>query len=106
MPTQFRRYELLLPTNFNDGSPVPQKFLGQTLRELRKQFGAISAETQQIEGQWEYRGKLHRDLNVRVFVDAADIPENRQFFIEYKERLKERFQQIDIWLTTYLIEVI
>ena len=28
---------LLLPTNFNDGSPVPQKFLGQTLRELRKQ---------------------------------------------------------------------
>jgi hypothetical protein len=33
-----RRYELLLPTNFNDGSLVPQKLLGQTLRELRKTF--------------------------------------------------------------------
>lgn len=106
MPTQFRRYELLLPTNFNDGSPVPQKMLGQTLRELRKQFGSISTETQQIEGQWEYRGKLHRDLNVRVFVDVTDTPGNRQFFVEYKERLKERFQQIDIWLTTYLVDVI
>ncbi len=69
-------------------------------------IGAISAETQQIEGQWEHRGKLHRDLNVRVFVDVADNAENRQFFVEYKERLKARFQQIDIWLTTYLIEVI
>lgn len=106
MPTLFRRYELLLPTNFNDGRPVPKKLLGQTLRELRKQFGAISTETQQIEGQWEHGGKIHRDLNVRVFVDVADSAENRQFFIEFKERLKERFQQIDIWLTTYLIEVI
>ncbi|HEX5470821.1 MAG TPA: hypothetical protein VFW73_02990 [Lacipirellulaceae bacterium] len=106
MPTQFRRYELLLPTNFNDGRPVPQKVLGQTLRELRKQFGAISTETQSIEGQWEHRGRLHRDLNVRLFVDLVDNAENRQFFVEYKERLKERFQQIDIWVTTYLIDVI
>ena len=106
MPTQFRRYELLLPTSFNDGSAVPRKLLGQTLRELRKQFGSISAETQQIEGQWEHRGKLHRDLNVRVFVDVADTVEHRQFFVDFKERLKERFQQIDIWLTTYLVEVI
>ncbi len=33
MPIQFRRHELLLPTNFNDGSAVPQKLLGQTLRD-------------------------------------------------------------------------
>ena len=106
MPTRYRRYELLLPTSFNDGGPVRQKLLGLTLRELRKQFGSISTETQRIEGQWEYRGKLHRDLNVRIFVDVLDTAENRQFFIDYKERLKERFQQIDIWLTTHPIEVI
>jgi hypothetical protein len=80
--------------------------LGQTLRELRKQFGSISAETQRIEGQWEHRGKVHRDLNVRIFVDVPDTAENRQFFIEFKERVKKRFQQIDIWLTSYLVEVI
>lgn len=52
MPTRYRRYELLLPTSFNDGGQVPQKLLGLTLRELRKQFGSISTETQRIEGQW------------------------------------------------------
>jgi hypothetical protein len=39
-------------------------------------------------------------------VDVADEPECRRFFLEYKERLKARFQQLDIWLTTYLIEVL
>lgn len=107
MPTQFRRrYELLLPTSFNDGSPIPRKLMGQTLREIREQFGAISVETQRIEGHWEYRGKVYQDLNARVFVDVADTPENRQFFVDFKEKLKERFQQLDIWMTTYLVEVI
>jgi len=39
-------------------------------------------------------------------VDAEDTPENRQFFIELKERLKQRFQQLDIWLTVHPIEVL
>ena len=107
MPIQFRRrYELLLPTSFKDGSTIPRKLTGQTLRELRKRFGSFSAETQPREGQWEHAGKVRRDLNARVFVDVPDTAENRQFFVEYKERLKERFQQIDIWMTTYLAEVI
>ncbi len=38
--------------------------------------------------------------------DVADTPENGQFFQEYKEQLKARFRQIDIWMTTYPIEVI
>ena len=43
---------------------------------------------------------------MRAFVDVPDVPENREFFVEFKERLKARFQQLDIWLTTYPIEVI
>jgi hypothetical protein len=97
---------LLLPTSFNDGSMVPDELMGQTIREIRKQCGAVSAETQRIEGQWEYKGTVIRDPNIRVFVDVPDTPENRQFFVEFKERLKERFQQIDIWMTTYPLEVI
>jgi hypothetical protein len=41
-----------------------------------------------------------------VFCDVSDTPENRQFFVEFKERLKARFQQLDIWMTTYPVEVI
>jgi hypothetical protein len=106
MPRPFRRYELLLPTSFNDGTAVPDELMGQTLREIRRKFGAVSVETQKVEGHWEYQGMVYRDLNVSVFVDVPDTEGNRQFFVEFKERLKERFQQIDIWMTTYPLEVI
>jgi len=38
--------------------------------------------------------------------DVGDTAENRQFFVRIKARLKNRFQQKDIWLTTYPIDVI
>ncbi len=51
-----------------------------------------------------YEGESYRDDLVRVFVDAADQSELRQFFLEFKERLKTRFRQIDFWMTTYPID--
>jgi hypothetical protein len=43
---------------------------------------------------------------VRVFVDAPDVPETRQFFLDFKEILKMKLKQIDIWMTTHPIEVL
>ena len=101
-----RRYEILLPSQFNDGRPIPQDLVADTLCELEQAFGAVSCETQTILGLWRREGELYRDSLARVFVDAEDSPQNRQFFVQFKERLKTRFQQKDIWLTTYLVEVI
>ena len=41
----FRRYEILIPSQFNDGRAVPEAPLMQTLLELEQQFGAVSRET-------------------------------------------------------------
>src|SRR5438067_174428 len=106
MSKSLRRYEILLPRRFNDQQPVPDELLADTLLELRQQFRAVSSETQIIRGLWEHAGETYRDELVRVFVDVEDSAENRLFFQEYKERLKGRFQQIDIWMTTYPIELI
>jgi hypothetical protein len=38
-------------------------------------------------------------------VDVTDSPEVRDFFRAYKEVLKARFQQLDIWMTSYPVEV-
>lgn len=74
--------------------------------ELESHFGAVSCETQMIRGLWHHEGRPYRDELIRVFVDADDTPESRQFFLAFKELLKSRFQQLDIWLATYPIEVL
>lgn len=106
MTSSFRRYEILLPRRFNDQQPVPDDLIADTLLELRQQFGAASSETQIIRGIWEHEAQAYSDELVRVFVDVSDTDENRRFFSDYKERLKVRFRQIDIWLTTFPIEVL
>jgi hypothetical protein len=106
MSSTLRRFEILLPLRINDGQPVPDEVVGQTLLELRQQFHAVSAESQVIRGHWERAGEEYRDELVRVFVDVADTEENRAYFVACKERLKARFQQLDIWMTTFPIEVI
>jgi hypothetical protein len=106
MSASFRRFEILLPRRFNDGQPVPDELIADTLLELEERFGAVSCETQTIQGLWRYEEQLFRDDLVRVFVDAPDVPESREFFLAFKERAKASFRQIDIWMTTYPIEVL
>lgn len=57
MSGSFRRYEILLPLACNDGRPVPDHLIGQTLAELEEQFGAVSCETQTLRGfgRWQNR---------------------------------------------------
>ena len=106
MSASFRRFEILLPRRFNDGQPVPDELIADALIELEERFGAVSCETQTIHGLWRHEDDLFRDDLIRAFVDAPDVPESRQFFLEFKERVKATFRQIDIWVTTYPIEVL
>ena len=106
MNKPFRRFEILLPLQFNDGRDVPAELNALTLSELRNRFGAVSAETQSIQGEWSHQGTVYRDKLVRLFVDVPDEPSVVDFFARYKDVLKQRYQQIDIWMTTYPIEVV
>jgi hypothetical protein len=101
-----RRYEILVPLVFNDGTPVPETLLAQTFAELRAHFGAASWETQVLRGVWEQEGAVYQDNLTRFFVDVPDVPEHRQFFKQFKQRLKQRFQQLDVWITSHPVDVI
>ena len=101
-----RRYEILVPLRFNDGQPVPEALLVETFSELRNRFGAASWETQSLRGEWEQDGVVYRDNLTRLFVDVPDAPEHRDFFRQFKERLKSRFDQLDIWITSHPLDVI
>jgi len=101
-----RRYEILVPLRFNDGRAVPEALLAQTFGELRERFGAASWETQPLRGEWEQGGVVYQDDLTRFFVDVPDLPEQRDFFRQFKERLKHRFDQLDIWVTSHPLDVI
>jgi hypothetical protein len=80
--------------------------VSQTLDELEQRFGAVSWETQVIQGAWRHEAGRFRDELFRVFVDVEDKPEHAEFFRRYKEQLKARFRQLDIWMTTFPIDVV
>ena len=101
----FRRYEIILPTRYNDGTPVEESLYLLTNRELARQVGAVSFLPETIHGLWLHQGQSYEEENVRLFVDVEDTPENAAFFVRYKQQLKERFRQIDIWIVSYEIRL-
>ena len=102
---RIRRYEILLPLNYNDGTEIePEKF-DLTAEELSDWFGGITQDTVRITGTWKYGGARYRDELLRIRIDSDD-PEAVDYLRTCKQLLKERFQQIDIWITAHELEII
>jgi hypothetical protein len=60
MKSKSRRYEVLLPVRFNDGSEVPEELLGQAVNEVVEQFGAVTFY-KEAEGRWRHEEVTCRD---------------------------------------------
>ena len=105
-PNNLRRYEILMPSKSGVGQSIPPDLAAETVLELEGEFGAVTCETPVVHGVLRHEGRSLPTPLARAFVDVADTPENRQFFIRFKEQLKQRFQQEEIWMATYPIEVI
>jgi hypothetical protein len=105
MSNKWRRFEVLLPLRFNDGQPVPEELLAEALFEIVDQFGAVSYETQKVEGHWRYAGTTYRDDLARLVVDVPDTSENRDFMQSFKARWKVHLDQLELWLVSYEIEI-
>ncbi len=101
----FKRYEILLPTRYNDGLPVEEEKFTRTRRELIAAFGAITWCPDRLQGIWSRGGETFEDANVKVVIDVEDTPEVHAFFQRLKETLKARFRQIDIWMVSYQIHI-
>jgi hypothetical protein len=105
MSSRWRRFEVLLPLRFNDGRDVPGEWIAEAVLEIVDHFGAVSYETQKVEGHWRHSGILYRDDLVRVVVDVPDSARNRQWMREFKDRWKVRLEQLELWLVSYRIEI-
>ena len=102
----FERYEILLPLKYNDGTPVePEKFQS-TRRELVGRFGALTMDAPPVSGLWVAGGREYQDELMRFVVDAEATPETDRFLRDFKERLKDRFCQEEIWIVAYPIRLL
>ncbi len=105
MSSSLRRFEVLLPLRFNDGRDVPGEWLAEAVLEVVDRFGAASYETQKVEGHWRHDGVTYRDDLVRLVVDVPNTDENRDWMREFKRRWKDRLEQLDLWLISYIIDL-
>ena len=105
MSSKWRRFEVLLPLQFNDGREVPSEWLAEALLEIVDHFGAASYETQKVEGHWRHSGVLYRDNLVTVVVDVPDTTKNRQWMRQFKSRWKTRLEQLELWMVSYRVEI-
>jgi hypothetical protein len=60
MSSSWRRFEVLLPLQFNDGREVPPHWIAEAVLEIVDHFGAVSYETQKVEGHWRSAARLGR----------------------------------------------
>ena len=105
MSSNWRRFEVLLPLQFNDGREVQPDWLADAVLEIAEHFGAASYETQKVEGHWRHGGVVYRDNLVRVVVDAPDSKANRSWMKDFKTRWKAKLEQLELWVVSYRIEI-
>ncbi|HLY60288.1 MAG TPA: hypothetical protein VKV95_05935 [Terriglobia bacterium] len=71
-----------------------------------EKFSAVTTDMITAVGAWRYQGTLFEDQLLRLIVDIPTSAQGDSFFREYKEVLKARFDQIDIWISGHEIRIL
>ena len=94
-----RRYEVLLPAEFNDGRLVADACplcIPESLSEVSDTFGAFTFRPDVALGSWTAAGMRYDDRLFLLSIDMEDTAEHRAWIAHFKSHLLERFQQLEI----------
>jgi hypothetical protein len=103
-----RRFEILLPAEFNDGRLVADacpQCLPDSLMEVADTFGAFTFRPDAALGSWAMNGRRYDDRLFAVIVDVEDTEEHRAWICHLKTHLLQRFEQLEIYVASYPVEV-
>lgn len=105
-----RRFEILLPAQFNDGPLVADscpRCLPDSLREAEELFGAFTFRPEVVEGTWTAPDdrRFHDRLSA-LCIDVEDTPDHQAWVRHFKDHLLQRFDQLEIYVTSHLVDVI
>lgn len=91
-----KEYELYVPVNYNDGTPVEDSFIDEIGETLLAQFNGVTMFPQRNEGRWKMGNVVFHDQIVIFRVLTEDPRRARKFFRQFKEKLKKDLDQEEI----------
>lgn len=108
MPRPVRRVEIYLPLEYNDGRPIADaKYLGLQ-KELRARFGGVTSTQRQfpLQGAWHSGEDIYEErvvvFTVMDFRDQSEV--DLLLYLErLKNRLKKKFDQLEILITVQVL---
>lgn len=94
-----------LPLKDNTGKAFSVSTLKRTYQDILKKFGAYSL-FEQAKGVWTHGGVTYIDEVNIVEVITYDSPMIREWVKAYKQVLKRRFRQLEVFVTVQRVEVL
>jgi hypothetical protein len=73
---------------------------------LIARFDSVSFLPGLVQGVWVHKGVRYEDDLLRVMIDVEDLPENHEFFVNHKSILCERFEQVEIYIASYPVDIL
>jgi hypothetical protein len=74
--------------------------------ELVAHFTGLQIQPHTILGLWVYEGSRFEEELRRFTIAVEDTPDNQQFFVDFKQKLLERFEQIEIYIVSYPVDIL
>jgi hypothetical protein len=102
---KYVRFEVKTILEFNDGTDVPDEMLEEQKRELLQLFDGVSWDLQPRGGAWKDRGTEYRNTHLNLTVDAPNTEHNRRIMLQFKERWRQRLGQVELYVTTSIVEI-
>jgi len=95
-----RKYEIHLPSTYSDGKPIEQEKIRRVREELIVIFGSFTVPNRRA---WKFDGtRCIEMVRIEIITIGDKVPTKR--LKDFKERVKESLQQIDILITTHSIQ--
>jgi len=103
-----KKYEIYLPIKYNDGTDIELEKFRQVKVTLSALFGGLtmSPMAAPFEGTWIHQGTEYKDMVIKLEIITSDDEKLEKFFREYKETLKEVFQQKEILITVQEVKTL
>jgi len=97
---QFKyRFELLVPLADNEGRPFPWSKIERVGDSLIRRFGGCRCQPLAPHlGLWKHDGVIYREGLLLFTVDTPRSDESLDWMLDYQQRLKRQFHQLEIYV--------